>query len=197
MNAAIRPRLSAVASRRRQSGVVLVIALIVMVAMTLAGIALFRQSSAGTIIAGNLTFKQAGMFGADRGAEAARAWLMLQSGVTLQTDSSGDGFFSSTLPTFDPTIFNWTSNSKLVTSDDGVGNEIRYVIHRLCTVANVTVNDPNQQCVTLTGSGSSTDKGGGSYSNQSLSSTIQPYFRITTRAAGPRNSVTYTQTILY
>lgn len=182
--------------RRRESGFVLFIALIVLVAMSLAGIALFRQSGNGTLVAGNLTFAQAATSGADRGIEAARAWLVLQGGTTLQTDNNATGFYSSTPTSFDPTTFNWTSNSFLVTTDS-LGNEIRYVIHRLCAQPNLAVNGQNQQCVTATAVGSGASKGGGAYGVFSLTSTIQPYFRITARAAGPRNAVSYVQTILY
>jgi len=196
MSAANRSRLRAMPVRRRQSGFVLFIALIVLVAMSLAGIALFRQSSSGTLVAGNLTFAQAATSGADRGVEAARAWLIQQSGAILQNDNSSTGFYSSTPVSFDPSVFNWDANSVLVMTDP-LGNKISYVIHRLCAVPNVAVNDPSQQCVTATAVGSGASKGGGSYGVISLSSTIQPYFRITARAAGPRNAVSYVQTIMY
>ena len=45
-------------ARRGQRGVVLFVALIVLIVMTLAGLALLRQMGAGTSIAGNLAFKE-------------------------------------------------------------------------------------------------------------------------------------------
>ena len=61
--------------RRAQQGVVLFIALIILVAMTLAGIALMRSVDTNVLIAGNLAFRQANTMYADTGVEAARAWF--------------------------------------------------------------------------------------------------------------------------
>ncbi len=181
---------------RRQRGVVLFIALIVLVAMTLAGLAMFRSVSTGVVIAGNLTFKQAATNAADRGVEAGRAWLTAQLPANLQ-NTALPGFYSDWGATFDPTTFDWVTNGILVTSDDGGGNEVRYVIHRLCSTANQSVNAPSQQCVTLNSSGAGGSKGGGAYGQLPLSNTIQAYFRITARTVGPKNTVSYVQTIIF
>ena len=55
----------------RERGVVLFIALIVMVALSLAGIALIRSADTATIVAGNLAFKQAAASAVDRSVEQA------------------------------------------------------------------------------------------------------------------------------
>jgi type IV pilus assembly protein PilX len=180
----------------REQGVVLFIALIVLVAMTLAGLAMFRSVGTGVVIAGNLTFKQAATNAADRGIEAGRAWLTAQLPANLQNDTL-PGFYSDWGQTFDPTTFDWNANGILVTTDDGGGNEIRYIVHRLCSTANASVNAPSQQCVTLNSSGAGGSKGGGAYGQLPLSNTIQAYFRITARAVGPKNTVSYVQTIMF
>ena len=180
----------------REKGVVLFIALIVLVAMTLAGLAMFRSVGTGVVIAGNLTFKQAATNAADRGVEAGRAWLTAQLPALLQNDSVPGGGYYSTWA-FDMPNFNWDTNAALVTADDGGGNEIRYVVHRLCSLANASVNAPLQQCVTLNSSGAGGSKGGGAYGQLPLSNTIQAYFRITARAKGPKNTVSYVQTIIF
>jgi len=59
----------------RQRGVVLFIALLVMVALSLAGIALIRSADTATIVAGNLAFKQAAASAVDRSIEQAIAAL--------------------------------------------------------------------------------------------------------------------------
>lgn len=185
-----------VAVSRRQRGVVLFIALIVLVAMTLAGLAMFRSVGTGVVIAGNLTFKQGATSAADRGIEAGRAWLTSRSPALLQ-DNTLPGFYSDWGQTFDPSTFDWDTNGTLVTSNDGGGNEIRYVIHRLCMTPGVSVNAPTQQCVTLSSAGFGGSKGGGAYGQLPLSNTIQAYFRITARARGPKNTVSYVQSILF
>lgn len=67
------PSISAPAQRQR--GVVLLIALIVLIAMTLAGLALWRSVDATNVIAGNLAFKESTLMSADRGLQAALVWL--------------------------------------------------------------------------------------------------------------------------
>ena len=61
--------------RRNQSGVVLFIALIVLVAMTLAGIAIMRSVDTGVAISGNVAFKQSTLSAADRGIDDAFQFL--------------------------------------------------------------------------------------------------------------------------
>ncbi len=192
------PGVRRVIQHRRQQGVVLFIALIVLVAMTLAGIAMFRQVGAGVIIAGNLAFKQNATSVADLGVEAARTWLTGQGATGLQIDQATSGYYSSWASTFNPTTLAWgDSNSKLVTSDDGYGNSVRYIVHRLCRNAGLSVNDPLQSCVTVGSSSSGGSLGTPSYGVMSLSNTTAPYFRVTAQVTGPRNTVSYVQTILY
>jgi type IV pilus assembly protein PilX len=184
-------------SARTQRGVVLFIALIVLVAMTLAGLAMFRSVGTGIIVAGNLTFKQAATVAGDRGLEAGRNWLVTQAVDVLQTNVL-PGYYSNWDSAFDPTTFAWNdANTIRVTSDDGAGNEVRYVIHRLCLQPNVTVNAPGQQCVTLLSSGQGGSKGGGAYGNLPLSNTIQAYYRVTVRTVGPKNTTSYVQSVMY
>jgi Tfp pilus assembly protein PilX len=185
------------ATMHAQQGVVLFIALIVLVAMTLAGLAMFRSVGTGVVIAGNLTFKQAASAAADRGIEAGRAWLIGQTAGALQADAA-PGYYANWQLGFDPTTITWNdTNSLQVVSDDGAGNEIRYMIHRLCQASGLTVNAPGQQCVTIGTAGSGGSKGGGSYGVLPLSNTIQPYFRVTVRVAGPKNTVSYVQSVMY
>jgi Tfp pilus assembly protein PilX len=60
----------------RARGAVLFIALIVLVAMTLAGIAIMRLVDTATLIAGNLAFKQGTVQSSDNGVEQAFQWLL-------------------------------------------------------------------------------------------------------------------------
>lgn len=213
--------LSSVA-RPRQQGVILVIALIMLLAMTMAGIILFRQVGAGVVIARNLTFKLGSTIAADRGIEAGRAWLVGQGAGALEQPNLAAGYFpawcnvsvdagnrpdednngmtddcgTSPPPSeFNPSTYNW-ANAAIATTDDGSGNEIRYVIHRLCRIPGA-INIAGQQCVTIGSASSGTSMGVASYGVTSLSNTIQPYYRITARALGPLNTLAYTQVIMY
>src|SRR6266446_10692864 len=61
--------------RARQGGTILIIALIVLVAMTLAGIATMRSVDTATITAGNIGLRQSALNAADQGLVAAFALL--------------------------------------------------------------------------------------------------------------------------
>ena len=195
-------------SFRKERGIVLVIALILLVAMTLTGIALLRQIGTGVIVAANLTFRQAAAVSSDRGGESARAWLVAQGATTLQAAAAGyypawchDGVVAATTncngaTDFNPATFNWTNNAVLETADDGAGNEVRWVIHRLCDTQGA-LNVANQRCVTIGSTSAGGSKAAATYGTQALTNTSQPYFRVTSRVRGPRNNLVYTQTIMY
>jgi Tfp pilus assembly protein PilX len=187
------------AGRSRQGGAVLFIALIVLVAMSLAGIALIRSVDTANLIAGNLAFKQNATHGGDWGAELARTWLQGQDADDLYNDVAGQYFaamqsgldFTSTDPA--KPDFNWDNNS-LDAGPDPAGNQVRYVIHRMCEGA----GNPNSvNCVrTSTGGTVGGTKGGATYGGAALPSTSQIYYRITARVTGPRNTVSYVQVMV-
>ena len=78
---------------RSQRGVVLLLALIMLVAMTLAGIVMYRQIGTGLIIARNLNFKRTAAVASDRGIETARTWLIGQTAAQLEQGSAANGYF--------------------------------------------------------------------------------------------------------
>ena len=185
--------------RLRQRGAVLFIALIVLVAMSLAGIALIRGVDTANLIAGNLAFKQNATHGGDWGVEQARAWLQLQPAATLYADVPGR--YSAAMQTgldftaTDPSApdFDWDANSFGPVTDPA-GNEVRYVIHRMCELAG---NPGSVNCVrTSLGGTTGGTQGGATYGGAALPSTSQIYYRITARVTGARNTVSYVQVMV-
>ena len=178
----------------RQRGVVLFVALIVLIVMTLAGLALLRQMGAGTSIAGNVAFKENATSVADRGTEAARAWLMANAGL-LANDDFAQGYHSSWVGNVDPTTFLWDTESRTLTDDlTQTGNTTRIIIQRLCATANMSALDPAQRCSdVMVGTPS---KGGGSYGSVLPTDAPAPFYRVTARVEGPRSTVSYTQVLL-
>ena len=178
--------------RQRQNGVVMFVALIILIVMTLAGIAMLRQITAGVSIAGNLAFKQNATAVADRGIEVGRAWVTTQLPTVLWTDSAANGYFATWSPGFDPSTYDWTGSNKsaaVALGTETTVSEVRYVVHRLCPntgpVADNCVTEPDQTGLSTSGR---RDKG--------ATPPRQAYFRITARALGPRNTVSYTQVML-
>jgi len=187
----------------RQQGVILVIALIVLVGLTLAGLALVRSVDTTNIIAGNMAFQQAATQAGDTGVESAIAWLEANNtGTNLHASSFNNGYSAIRQ---DPGLGQswdsfWTTvlvpNAQVVTLavDVSTGNTVSYTIHRLCNqLGDPTV--PGTGCAvsqtSVTPAGSS--KGAGVVALQYNS---QILYRITARITGPRNTVSYIQAVV-
>lgn len=201
--------------RRQQEGVALIMALIVLVAMTLAGLAMMRSVDGSSLVAGNLAFKQSASISADAGVEAAIAWLH-GNPKSLNEDHDSEGYSASSQDDLDLTGNNtvdadddldW-SKATLVKKlpVDTAGNQVSYVIHRMCQTAGVL--DP------ATCASTPRDTAGGPTDNSigillpmltyqtspgnSSSGRSSPFglYRITVRVAGPRSNVSFVQAII-
>ncbi len=205
----------ALGARRRERGVVLFIALIVMVAMALAGLGLIRAVDTGVIVAGNLAFKQGATTAGDQGLEAARTWLNANAAV-LNSDNVSPGaaaYFANWQTNVDLTAtdplkpdFDWNANGLQVTADDGAGNRLRYVIHRLCAQSNIA--PASTTCVKVSSASGGGGASGGEYGGRRgyeaggsaggfNLSTTQVFYRVTVRIDAPRNTVSYIQALMY
>ena len=184
-------------SIQRQSGIVLLIALTVLVAMSLAGVALMRSVDNTVAIAGNISFKQASLQVADRGVRDAMTWLQLQNSAILSNDDPNNGFYSARPPSepdwFDPATWNnaVTTNGGL---PDATGNTVKYVIHRMCAFPGLQENAGNQQCSHYFPPSQRLDSTSKAVGQAQYDAAFQLFYRVTTRVEGPRNNVTITQT---
>jgi Tfp pilus assembly protein PilX len=195
---------------RRERGAILFVALIVLVAMSLAGIALMRSVDTNVLIAGNLAFRQGATAGGDWGVEDARAWISGNAAILNQDQPPGATFYwanwQQNLDLIgnnpDPLVadYNWNSSDPRDLGFDTAGNQVKYVIHRLCDTAGA----PNVvQCVksSLSGAGGGVPCAGCSNQVQPLGGgNVAPgtavLYRITVRIAGPRNTVSFVQAVL-
>jgi Tfp pilus assembly protein PilX len=181
---------------RRERGVVLFVALIVLIIMTLAGLALLRQMGAGTSIAGNIAFKENATSVADRGVEVARDWIRTNFAITA-SDSPANGYYSSWGLGLDPTAFDWPTQARTLTNDFAeTGNTARIIIQRLCETANMSANNPAQRCSDFPAPNGGEDKGTAGYPGLLPGTTPRPFYRVTTRVDGPRSTVSYTQVLM-
>jgi type IV pilus assembly protein PilX len=195
---------------RRQQGVVLMIALIVLVAMTLAGLGMIRSADTGTLVAGNIGFRQSAVATADSGVEAARTWLLANLNV-LGSDNTAAGYYSTRQDSLDLTGnrteggldgVDWGGSDPTqpvkaynLGTPDSSGNQVFYLIHRLCSVTGST-NLPTQSCATVTRAVSGSTNDACDYSGCALKDTSQIYYRITARVTGPKNTVSYVQAVI-
>ena len=193
---------------KTQRGIIMIIALVIMAAMTLAAIALVRTIDTGILVAANLAFRQSATMAGDNGLRAGTTWLVTNSGGTtlhsnqFSADNSYWANAQNAAPAFDPITYDWTSgsNSHCTAANcaaDAAGNVSRYVIHRLCDGAG---NPIGVKCVrppATAGSTNNSSKGVVSAGSLPMTATANAYYRISVRISGPRNTNSYVQAIVY
>ena len=202
----------------RQQGLVLVLALIVLAAMSLAAVGLMRGVFGSNRVAGNLAFQQAALQSADVGVETAVAWLEQKSAEMEQRNAApapmtqanklynniaasateaynyvatrADPAANQTWEAFWQTLV--TANVVNALPADGAGNQVSFVIHRLCANAGEpTVSRCEAAPVLPT-----------AIANGSRSSSLKPrqssqvYYRITVRVQSARNATSFIQAMI-
>ena len=188
---------------RAQRGVTLIIALIVLVAMTLAGVAMMRSVDTGTIVVGNIAFRQATVHSADQGLQAAYSFIAASAGGTvLYNDDNiigvgSKGYWSSSpsdeLDWMDLNVWNKAAVVNAGNPDAG-GNVVYYMIHRLClnpNVANTATTcaaTPDNTAI----SGEGIDLSSANYFTRPPAT----HYRVTAKSVGPRNSISIVQTLI-
>lgn len=189
-------------SASQQRGAALFIVLIVLVAMILAAVALIRSVDTATVIAGNLAFKQSSTSSADIALDNASNWLFANS-AALQNDNAANGYYATSTNLALTSDATWATGASALASGGGIasgidssGNEIRYVIQRMCnsTGAATTANCLFGAATTQSSSQivkDATEAGGATTLSAS------PMYRITVRVSGPRNTVSFVQGFLY
>lgn len=208
----------------RQRGVILIITLIVLIAMTLAAIALVRSVDTGGVVAGNMAFKQGATQAGDAGAQTAVNWLQTIAGQPASyNDDAGNGYYatynySSSLDVSgtgsDPAryLVDWDNNGcngqaqdslhclnpAPTTTDVGAGYQAKYIINRLCSTTG-QISQMNQSCATTSSQVGGTSSGLLDYTGKGgLSGSVQvEFYRIATRVTGPHNTVSYLETIVH
>lgn len=182
-------------TRLRQRGVSLIIALIALIALSLAGVALIRSTDTSNIISGNLAFRQASLHATDVGVENALTLLgtiatsspdaNYPAGCTVGACNYYPTLQSAITAAGVPTVINWTAVPS-TTVDSSYA--VQYVIDRLCD-GPTPVTDIAQKCMNLAGTSLGSKKAGAI----SFTSASQVYYRATVRVTGPRNSVSIVQ----
>jgi type IV pilus assembly protein PilX len=215
-------RLSGATSPRLQQGVTLLFALMSLVVLGLAAVALTRSVDTGTLIMGNLGFKQDTVVAGGSGAEQAIAWLRANvGGNLLDADIPASGYYASSRDKLDPTggktsaadplpLVNWDGSCQgadsatydncdavAFTGADVNGDKIQWVITRLCDSVG-SASGANRCARPATASTSTSSERGELTPGGRISSAVgSPYFRIVVRIAGPRNTVSYTESLVH
>lgn len=188
---------------RRQRGSVLFFAIMVVVIMTLAGIALVRSIDTTNLIAGNLAFHESATHSGDTGIEAAIAWLQLNSaGSILNTDDATNAYAANGINASQSPAAGqswdafWTqtleARSKRL-STNAAGNTVYYVIDRMCSFAGSPTAGASCASSPLPNPASGNAEVAGKLQ---LNAPSLVYYRITAKIVGPRSTVSYVQTTI-
>jgi hypothetical protein len=201
-------RSTATAPRRAQSGIVLFIALIVMVALSLAAVALVRSIDTTNAVIGNLGFRMSSILPANLAVESATAALFPAAdpgGVVHIPDPTVDlpaeNYFASRQggedPRGVPVVLKTASAAAALAKalppvDAGAGGQptkVSYVIERMCV---------NPGPVTPANCNRLPPKGvtGDTANDPALIPPPSPYFRVTVRVDGPQNTASFLQAML-
>lgn len=185
-------------SRRRSRGAVLIIALVVLALMSLAAASVIRSTDTGTLVAGNLAFRQATLHASDIAID--RAWEELVPG-----NYQGKPYYYATRQTASPDLTTaasiaaasvWESSAVPCIDERGMnvdcaadtgGFRIQYLIERQCDSApDVTnVNSIKQRCAIDPVSVAA-----------SVPADLGVFFRVLVRARGPKGTVNFYEVML-
>lgn len=202
--------------RTAQRGVVLFITLVVLVALALGALAMFRGSLGASMVATNVVYRQAALNLADNGVQLATAAIQAKAAAgQINADDNVNGYFSA-IPANEPASYSdaaiWScgadavcptpaqvcnSNTACINEvTKGQGLTVFYKVHRMCTLPNAAYNAANNRCALTVRTGGTSP--GGSLGIGATQFTGNPtlYFRITTRVDGPRNTRMVTQTVV-
>ena len=191
----------------RQRGIVLFIALIVMVAMTLAAIALIRSVDTTNTAVGNLAFRQSSILPANYAVEAAASTLFpvdVNNGGPTIADLTKDDSTLNYYATFRRTDNKIGVPKELQTKTaaraltvqlkDDADNDITYVIERMCDDKSAV--KPGDGIASLTWCDMMPPK-------QNPGTTVNdpelikfppvPFYRVTVRVDGPKNTASFLQ----
>lgn len=183
--------------RSRESGVVLVISLIILVALSLAGLALVRSTDTGNVISGNMAFRAAAVQAVDTGVEDAFISVAGASGYANNPETAiANKYFPQIADTTGPDgvpdglpDVTWSS---VAGTTLGEGNVVRWVAERMCNGLTTTRELILANCSTAPGRPNSSQKPG----LQPTNTNFAVAYRVTIRVEGPRNTVAMGQAVI-
>ena len=185
----------------RQNGFVLIIALIVLAAMTLAAAAMVRTVDTSTLLARNISFKRDALNRNDVALETAiNAFRSGVAGMGGTADIANQNYSAIMLPTDAdgvPTVMRTSGFAGTWTLADAVPPSIAaafdlgmnpiYLIERMCRTTAAALPE---NCIV-----NGRAQAGGTQPNDKPGQLFPPMYRITARVTGPRNTVSFVQAI--
>lgn len=186
---------------QRQRGVALPVMLIILAVMLVATIFLLKASNSTTMAASNLAYDSAQGRAVDLGLHTGFQWLSdtaRANRAALNDDSTANGYLASLDTTLTLRDGDFWAGARTVT--DGAGNQIQYVVHRLCKIPGA-YDAPGNACVQTaanTSTAGNTVALGDSLAADApaFASTPQVHYLVTARLSGARGGNVVNQLVV-
>jgi hypothetical protein len=187
--------------RARQQGIALPVMLIILLVMLVGSIYLLKSSNSTTLTTSNLAYDSALGRAADLGLHKGYEWLSATAALDkarLNADDADNGYLATLDTTQTPSDPRFWNGSKTIA--DGAGNQIEYVVHRLCSRA-LRYDDSINSCVQTSANkaalGNAVALGNSlSVSAPAFADTPQVHYVITSRISGPRGGSVVNQLVV-
>lgn len=177
------------AYKHAESGAALLLVMVILLALSLAGISAMYLARSDTEVAGNIRVQDQALHAAEAAIPAAQTWLDQQSAPPETSSLNAAGFYSTYIPGY-PTSQKvrsdilWTADDQTMQMSTG-GFTVRYIIEAMCLSASNCFNENGASNSLSIGREYATRESG-----------IARSYRVTIRAEGPRNTVALIQTVL-
>ena len=182
----------------RQRGIALPVMLIMLTVMMVSSIYLLRSTTSTTLTAANLAYDSALAKAADAGLHQAFGYLRGAPKPSLLVNQSAFGYVA-TLPV------QWTVSSAgfwtgaVTMPPDSAGNQVQYVIHRMCNLPGAYDELPNKCQTTSPRSDTPGPRAIGEtlkVDANNLQTAAQIHYVVTARVFGPRGGNVVTQAVV-
>lgn len=173
-------------SRRSQSGVTIVVVLVLLAVMLLGGLAMARMTETRTLASGNTAFREASLQASEIGLN--EAYAALQAVGFSEDNDTGNWYWARTQATDAAGIpaIDWSLAPELT-----VGNyRVRYAVERLCAVNPVA--DTLKECLVRQVPQMESNKVG----QDQVDPPNARQFRVTVRVFGPKETQTWIQSLV-
>ncbi|MGP1716644.1 MAG: pilus assembly PilX family protein [Methylophilus sp.] len=212
-----------------QAGLVLFFALLALAVMSIAAVSLIRSVDTNALLSGNMVFRQSASSASNVALEGVAENISKKVLLIDSVKHNAQLGYYANCSQFDAqpsalicdakllTTMAWNdANSSLVPSQtdgndeirngiDRQGNEIRYVIERMCNYSDAEINAGTAKSEAARCMMASSPSNGENCSHnvtnielfkQCIASSDSPLYRVTLRIAGPKNTLTFMQSFI-
>ncbi|QJW83527.1 hypothetical protein HK414_03270 [Ramlibacter terrae] len=214
---------SRASARRAQRGISLLFSLMALVIIGPGAVALTRSVDTGTLVMGNLSFKQDAVTASSNAAEEAIAWLAANNiDKKLEDDIPEKGYYASAREQVDPLgtrtstgnklpLIDWEGNDCAgvpsatyttcdvlpVAGTDVNGNKVKWVITRLCKDTGTAGGSNYCTRPAMAATSTAVERGELQPGGRISRALASPFYRVIVRVQGPRNTTSFTESLVH